>query len=643
MSLVSRIVIGCFNTCSYSSFEKIIMPKSRSKTKKTILTTATTFIEMSEEFDLPICCSNRNCPSHWHDRLTEKLKTLQQSKLKTASTISKQEYQLIYSEILSKLFQNDPIDDTDHGIYSKPIAKSIILNKHQIFANQISKRLNETTYTTLRLHLNYQIQSRMSPLRSNQFISSQPMKINLLRLNHIHENCHLSLKIISSPIWNRAAVHVIVQDENSHCLRLAIYNWLYTIDTRQIKSMNYIHERLKVLLPMHSSVVLRDPWLKKCADGELALRCESPNTHLILEDYDRQNSLTSSIDIEQLRQLGNACYQADDSLSAIQFYTFGLKQLDEQQEKELTSKGQTSKCVDQLETMENIGDLVGPKTDEREHNRIRFLSNRSACYLRERHAALAIAETGNLLSFNEFSPVFASNKLTTGKLLFRCLNAHLQLGLYDRVETLLKSHKFGIGLSGGENPASMAILERELIRLKNESTHHRYDLHEMLAEQMNKKPPLMFIDLSHHHAEYQRKDVFEIRPCEDRGYPKGSRGIFALKDIEMGTLLVVEQPFASVDNRLIGEEYSQSINSWKSPHSKTQYCSNETLRLINEVEKQLLIGNTTTTTFGRIQMMQPIRQWLEENPSEEKCETDVLEGFEQLLSETKQWKPSSMK
>ena len=636
------------------------MPKSRSKTKKTILTTATTLIEMSEELDLPICCSNRNCPSHWHDRLTEKLKTLQQSKLKTSLIDSKptsqhsqrQQYQLAHREILSKLFQNESSEENDHGIYSKPIAKGILLNKHQIFANQISKRLNETTYTILRMNLNFQLHSRTISLRSTRCLSSSnTLKITQLQINHIHHNQQLPLKIISTPIWNRSAVHVIVQDDHSHCLRLAIYNWSYVINTRQIKSMNYIHERLKGLLPMYASIILVEPWLKKCADGEISLRCESPNTHLILCDYDRQDSLASSIDIEQLRQLGNACYQTDDSLSAIQFYTFGLKQLDEQQEKELTSKGQTSERKDGIGRAKSFClILVGPKTDEREHNRIRFLSNRSACYLRERHAALAIAETGNLLSFNEFSPVFASNKLTTGKLLFRCLNAHLQLGLYERVETLLKSHKFGIGLSGGENPASMTILERELIRLKNESHQGRYDLHEMLAEQVNKKLPAMFIDLSHHHAECQRKDLFDVRRCPDdecneRGYSQGAFGVYAWKDLEPGTLLVVEQPFASVDNRLIGEEYAQAINSWKYAHSKTQYCSNETLRLINEVEKQLLIGNTTPATFERIQWMQPIRRWLEENPDEQQQQsgTDVLEGFEQLLSETKQWKPTTTK
>jgi len=158
--------------------------------------------------------------------------------------------------------------------------------------------------------------------------------------------------------------------------------------------------------------------------------------------------------------------------------------------------------------------LVGPKTDEREQHRIRLLSNRCACYLRERHAALALADTGILLAFNELSHILESPKTTTGKLLFRCLSAHLYLGLFDKVETLLKSHKFGVGLTGGENPASMAILERELIRLKDEAIQGRYDVQEILHKQINNKLQMMFIDLPHHHAECHRNDLFEVRPCQ---------------------------------------------------------------------------------------------------------------------------------
>ncbi len=158
--------------------------------------------------------------------------------------------------------------------------------------------------------------------------------------------------------------------------------------------------------------------------------------------------------------------------------------------------------------------LVGPKLAEREQHRIRLLSNRCACYLRERHAALALADTGILLSFNELSHLLESPTATAGKLLFRCLSAHLHLGLYDKVESLLNSHKHGVGIYGGENPASMAILERELMRLRDESTKGRYNLQGLLHEQINNKTQMMFIDLPHHHAECQRNDLIEIRPCQ---------------------------------------------------------------------------------------------------------------------------------
>jgi len=324
-------------------------------------------------------------------------------------------------------------------------------------------------------------------------ISTQ-LKINLLRINHVHLNSRLPVKIISAPIWTRYAVHIIVQDENSDCIRLSIYNWSHIVNTRQIKSYNYIQECLIRLLPINSCIVLLDPWLKICDDGEIGLRCESPNTHLLMIDFETRCSTNNRTNIDQLRQWGNACYQADDNLSAIEFYTYGLRQIDEQQEKELILK-----------------------KDEHQQHRIRLLSNRCACYLRERHAALALADTSVLLSIDELTNVLESPKTTAGKLLFRCLSAHLHLGLFDKVESLIKSHQFGAGLLNGENLASITILERELARLRDENTKGRYDLQGMLREQIaihaNEKPSLMFIDLPHYHAECNRNDLFEVRPC----------------------------------------------------------------------------------------------------------------------------------
>ena len=122
--------------------------------------------------------------------------------------------------------------------------------------------------------------------------------------------------------------------------------------------------------------------------------------------------------------------------------------------------------------------------------------------------------------------------------------------------------------------------------------------------------------------------------------------MYALKHLEPGTLLVVEQPFASIDNRVIGEEYCQSINYWKA-NSKIEYCSNNnSLRLLNEIEKQLLIGSGTWTTFDKIKLIQPIRQWLAEHTNQEiheqkenkRTHSDPLENYEKVLSEKKQWR-----
>ncbi|CAF4213726.1 unnamed protein product, partial [Rotaria sordida] len=296
----------------------------------------------------------------------------------------------------------------------------------------------------------------------------------------------------------------------------------------------------------------------------------------------------------------------------------------------------------------------GPKTEEREQHRIRLLSNRCACYLRERHPALALADTGILLSLHELSHFLESPTATAGKLLFRCLNAHLYLGLYDKVESLLKSHKIGVGLCGGENPVTMTTLENELIRLKDEATKGQYDLQGMLYEQINNKSQ-MFIDLSHHHAKYHRNDLFEIRLCQTdelnkNQYRNGSYGVYALKDLEPGTLLIVEQPFASIDNRIINEEYYHSINYWQIK-SKTEYCTNDTLRLLNEIEKQLFIGSATWATFDKIKLMQPIRQWLtknivknlDEQQEDHDILSDLLENYENILAEKKQWRKPLLK
>lgn len=151
------------------------MPKSRTKIKKTILTPHAAIIGLTDELDLSICCSNRNCPSHWHDRLTEKLKNLQQSKSKTSPSLVpktklKANYKLSYPDILSQLFRIEQSDEIDNEeIYSIPIPKSVILEKHNAFSKQVETMLNDSTYSFMRNNLNPQMQYRLIPLVADIF------------------------------------------------------------------------------------------------------------------------------------------------------------------------------------------------------------------------------------------------------------------------------------------------------------------------------------------------------------------------------------------------------------------------------------------------------------------------------------------
>jgi hypothetical protein len=119
-----------------------------------------------------------------------------------------------------------------------------------------------------------------------------------------------------------------------------------------------------------------------------------------------------------------------------------------------------------------------------------------------------------------------------------------------------------------------------------------------------------------------------------------------LKNIEAGTLLVVEQPFASIDSRLISDQRSHSINycqiNEKNPD--LDYFNDDTLRLLNEIEKQLLIGNTNSISFDKIKLIQPIRQWLLETNNHQYQQEDnddileLLDNDQTSLLFKKQWR-----
>ena len=83
---------------------------------------------------------------------------------------------------------------------------------------------------------------------------------------------------------------------------------------------------LNDLLPVNSLVMLLDPHLSKCTiDGQLSVRCDAPNLHLILVERTRKRLVVDKL--EELRDRGNQAYIQGDTQLALDYYTFAINRL----------------------------------------------------------------------------------------------------------------------------------------------------------------------------------------------------------------------------------------------------------------------------------------------------------------------------
>ncbi|CAF3048628.1 unnamed protein product [Rotaria sp. Silwood2] len=154
------------------------MPKSKSKLKKSTITSTTPVVKLSKELESSKC----NCSSPRQDCSTEKLQVFQQSNSQSSSSLlpsklksRKSSRKLCYSNILSELFimnNNNKLNEQKGQIYSTPVAKSIVLAKHETFANQILKtfdKIDDLPYCFTKTNLQTQMKYRMISLIADPF------------------------------------------------------------------------------------------------------------------------------------------------------------------------------------------------------------------------------------------------------------------------------------------------------------------------------------------------------------------------------------------------------------------------------------------------------------------------------------------
>ncbi|CAF1398139.1 unnamed protein product [Didymodactylos carnosus] len=563
--------------------------------------------------------------------------------------------------VLNNLFaaDNEIHNLEDRSVsYEQPIARFVILCKHETFRAEMQENLKTHKYFIYRNGLKTQLQSRQICLNSNfsedilqhnveRLKQATVIKINEMKINTVHKNSVLYCRIVANPVFTQRAVYTVIEDQNGDCLRLALYNWPYIMSTKQIKKIEYIMKCINSLLSMDTNLILLDPWLKVSIDRSFSLRCDS-NVNIVMIDYlDKCLNINS---INEAKKLGNDAYSVDDNLRAIDYYSFGLEMIKSrktnlsimimvEQMKQMFQEHFPFKSV-QSPTLKSVVQF-----DDKDE--VRLLSNRSICYLNEHHYDLVTKDCLDALKRYRGSGIVESTLTQTefqiddifAKCLYRLICSLICLNSLNQAEIILKKWKYIL------KPESLniynqrfEIIEHELIRLKEELKGN-YNLENIFQQSNNllintneKRQQTSVFYIEHIHAQFQRHDYFEIRPCTQdeivkNGYDKYSYGVYAKRNIEPGTLLLVEQAFSSVDvyslKYYLDNEISLSLNiietskqqtssssiSWNNDKHVHIY-SDQTIRLINEIEKHLLISRTNST-FNKIKLIQPIRKYLQ--------------------------------
>ena len=342
---------------------------------------------------------------------------------------------------------------------------------------------------------------------------------------------------------------------------LVIRNWPYVTPKNEYKTFDELSNILNELLPIDSMVKLTDPLLVKCEiDKHLTLRCDAPNIELILSDRVKKYFVDEKLD--EVRSRGNQSYVHGNFQLAFDYYSFVISRIVTMTQK-ILSKG--DECEINLFRNSFSEELC------------RLHSNRSSCYLQEQIYSGASLDSFMVVTGRVFTHTFDEYFL---KCLYRLacatigsqeysmiLDSFLRLSQNDSIYFQLRLKYF----------QDFDQLQKNLPRLRDEFEKGLFDLVKLFeCSSINSKT---FFDIEQFHSNFKNKSCLKLR----------NHYFQAKCSIPVGTLLLVESAFASVQTK----------------------DSNSDLRLLNEIEKHLLMS-PNSSEFDRLRTMPVFRRWLDE-------------------------------
>ncbi|CAF3539747.1 unnamed protein product [Rotaria sp. Silwood1] len=395
-----------------------------------------------------------------------------------------------------------------------------------------------------------------------------------MKINHVYKNQQLSLWIVTRPESTNmvdGTIYMVVRDEFDFHIRLVISNWSYIIPTDEFKSTEELSHILDELLSVDSMIKLYDPFLTTCnIDGQPTLRCDAPNTELIL--FERQKKYFVIDKLDELRDRGNQAYIRGDTQIAIDYYTYAINRI-----MAMAAMAMTNDNDCEMNLFRNAF----------QHDLARLHSNRSTCYLREHLYPGANFDSLVVVTGRFFSQTYDEFFL---KCLYRlaCANIGLQEFTFalDELFNLSQNPSINFNLRL-KYTKDFNQIQSALPRLKNEYQHGEYDLKQMFNNESIHQTT--FFDIHMFHSNFYNSLCIKKR----------NQNSYAKCCIPSGTLLLVQHAFTFVKSGIDDER-----------------------RLLNAIEKHLIMA-PTAWEFDLIRVMPYINEWFENETDADENDYDT--------------------
>ncbi|CAF1112033.1 unnamed protein product [Didymodactylos carnosus] len=532
---------------------------------------------------------SKSCPKRTKHRLAATIK---------ATTTAEDAEERMSIDLIKRLIQtpdNVYNPDCTSMPYHPPFLPSALLASFQNYANEFN--LTSSVYHFYPYACDSQIKYHQITFMSESDILKRLQNMtnihfNDTKINRFHKNQIIHVVTIVSPIITKRSIQTIVRDDKQNIIRLSIYNWFEEIATEEIK------KRLKC----KSQLIIGEPFVKIGADGVLLCRCENPKYQLFFTTYENEKTKMTA---DQLREIGNDCFRNGAVCSAIDYYSASL---------------------------------------EKSPFDIEALSKRADCYLKEHCYELALDDYQRILTQSVSDKLNKPNCTSNinWRFYYYLIRAQLSLNLFDNAEKYLKTIVDSARKSTDIQTTNNGIIEQfyqlynvDLPRLKQEM-NGQYDMIDMLQKHdvkknKNKNWNGEFEEL---HAQYEKKDVYEFRQCDknssdtvDKGY-----GVYALCDLEIGTLLFVEEAFVySVEQStemLLAEQRYVTLGLSQQTIQSTggKVYTQSTSNLLHQIEKRLILEKTNVLD-KYLSDLNPIRQYKEKMLKKVEDDDDKQQQF----------------